>query len=202
MFTDKVYDGINVFVHNPGTFPTYEISHMPTSFPLRYGQIAHIEISGLQYTSDMSGRKACIKSTAPYRQEDWSRRRVAGAIGTALGVPPHLVRLSSKREYHKRHIEKEPLLPDSQSARRPLHTNKRPQPPCESVNGLVWEMGAVTDISSDLFYTYHINDLAPRYKRQDERLTSYRRESTRSQVKKKPLQPYSQTATQPLHRNT
>ncbi|VDL89515.1 unnamed protein product [Schistocephalus solidus] len=67
MFTDKVYDGINVFVHNPRTFPTYEISHMPTSFPLRYGQIAHIEISGLQYTSDMSGRKACIKSKNPYR---------------------------------------------------------------------------------------------------------------------------------------
>ncbi|KAG5442894.1 hypothetical protein CSKR_113626 [Clonorchis sinensis] len=66
-FTDAINDGINVFIHNPGTFPTYAISSMPTSFSLRYGQQAIIEVSGLQYQSDQSGRKSCALSRQPYK---------------------------------------------------------------------------------------------------------------------------------------
>ncbi|KER21185.1 hypothetical protein T265_10438 [Opisthorchis viverrini] len=67
IFTNAINDGINVFIHNPGTFPTYAISSMPTSFSLRYGQQAIIEVSGLQYQSDQSGRKSCALSREPYK---------------------------------------------------------------------------------------------------------------------------------------
>ncbi|VDP91966.1 unnamed protein product [Echinostoma caproni] len=66
-FTDDINDGIHVLVHNPNTFPTYEISNMPTSFSLRYGQQATVEVFGLKYRSDLSGRKSCIIHKAPYR---------------------------------------------------------------------------------------------------------------------------------------
>ncbi|THD22827.1 FMRFamide-activated amiloride-sensitive sodium channel [Fasciola hepatica] len=70
-FSDDVNDGIHVLVHNPFTFPTYEISSMPTSFSLRYGQQATVEVFGLKYRSDMSGRKSCIVKNNPYKYKNF-----------------------------------------------------------------------------------------------------------------------------------
>ncbi|KAF7259330.1 hypothetical protein EG68_03350 [Paragonimus skrjabini miyazakii] len=66
-FTNPTNDGIHIFVHNPSTFPTYAINNMPTSFSLRFGQHATVEVSGLRYQSDRSGRKSCARDKSPYK---------------------------------------------------------------------------------------------------------------------------------------
>lgn len=67
MFDAPSYDGINIFVHNPGTFPGYEISSMPSSFAVHFGQIARIQITGLQFVSTTRGFKKCSKHPKPYK---------------------------------------------------------------------------------------------------------------------------------------
>ncbi|KAA3679047.1 uncharacterized protein DEA37_0006482 [Paragonimus westermani] len=67
-FTNPTNDGIHIFVHNPSTFPTYAINNMPTSFSLRFGQHATVEVSGLRYQSDRSGRKSCARDKSPYKK--------------------------------------------------------------------------------------------------------------------------------------
>ncbi|CAH8662735.1 unnamed protein product [Heterobilharzia americana] len=67
LFSSDIYDGINVIVHNPDTFPTYAFNYLPTSFALRFGQLATVDVSGLKYKSDMSGRKSCFSQRDPYR---------------------------------------------------------------------------------------------------------------------------------------
>ncbi|VDP98265.1 unnamed protein product [Trichobilharzia regenti] len=68
LFSSDIYDGINVIVHNPDTFPTYAFNYLSTSFALRYGQLATVDVSGLKYKSDMTGRKSCFPQRDPYRQ--------------------------------------------------------------------------------------------------------------------------------------
>ncbi|CAL8090116.1 unnamed protein product [Calicophoron daubneyi] len=70
-FSDETNDGIHVLIHGANTFPTYSIQNMPTSFSLRYGQQATVEVSGLKYRSDMSGRKACVVNRDPYRYKNF-----------------------------------------------------------------------------------------------------------------------------------
>lgn len=67
MFDAPSYDGINVFVHNPGTFPGYEISSVATSFAAHFGQIARVQVNGLQSVSLTDGTKMCYESPKSYR---------------------------------------------------------------------------------------------------------------------------------------
>ncbi|VDD82168.1 unnamed protein product [Mesocestoides corti] len=71
MFDAPNYDGINVFVHNPGTFPGYEISSMPTSFAVHFGQIARVEVTGLEFVSSSDGSKKCTRNPLPYRYKSF-----------------------------------------------------------------------------------------------------------------------------------
>ncbi|CAH8466156.1 unnamed protein product [Dicrocoelium dendriticum] len=66
-FTDPANDGIHIIIHNPSTFPTYAIHNMPTSFSLRFGQQATVEVSKLRYQSDRSGQKPCALEREPYK---------------------------------------------------------------------------------------------------------------------------------------
>lgn len=67
MFDAPSYDGINIFVHNPGTFPGFEISSLPTSFAVHFGQIARIQVNGLQFISTKQGIKKCSTNPKPYK---------------------------------------------------------------------------------------------------------------------------------------
>ncbi|VUZ57347.1 unnamed protein product, partial [Hymenolepis diminuta] len=67
MFDAPRYNGVNVFVHSPGTFPGYEISGVATSFAVHFGQIARVHVTGLQSVSSNEGNKKCYDSPPPYR---------------------------------------------------------------------------------------------------------------------------------------
>nr|CUU99024.1 hypothetical transcript [Hymenolepis microstoma] len=67
MFDAPQYDGVNVFLHSPGTFPGYEISGVATSFAVHFGQIARVQVNGLQSVSSNEGNKKCYASPPPYR---------------------------------------------------------------------------------------------------------------------------------------
>ncbi|VDM04905.1 unnamed protein product [Schistocephalus solidus] len=78
------------------------------------------------------------------RRPELERAQMAGAAGaaprrtTTPGLDP------TEWECHKGHIKKEPLQPDSQSARQPFHTKQtlglpRVPPPSKPVSCLMWE---------------------------------------------------------------
>ncbi len=67
MFDGNLTDGINVFLHNPQTVPGFEISRMPTSFAVHFGQRARVEVSGLRYESIPGSKIPCMESLKPFQ---------------------------------------------------------------------------------------------------------------------------------------
>ncbi|KAF6772132.1 hypothetical protein AHF37_09458 [Paragonimus kellicotti] len=98
-FTNPINDGIHIFVHNPNTFPTYAINNMATSFSLRFGQHATVEVSGLRYQSDRSGRKSCARDKSPYKYTNF--RGGANYLEYKYTYEDCIANMKQKHIFHK-----------------------------------------------------------------------------------------------------